>query len=95
MIGEYKSQKEKEIEKLDEKIDKHLDRAAFLGGAGIGTAAASIGLAAAGESTAILSSSVIEALALPFIGGVAAAGIGLIPLGIAAGYGIRKLIKKL
>ena len=95
MIGEYKSQKEKEIEKLDQKIDKHLDRAALLGGTGIGTAAASLGLAAAGSATQIVSSSVIQALALPFIGGVATAGIAIIPLTIAAGYGIRRLIKQL
>ncbi len=93
MIGDYKNQKEEEIKKLDQKIDKHLDRATFLGSAGIGTAAASAGIAAVGEG--ILTSSAIEALAIPFIGGVAAAGIAIIPLTIAAGYGIRKLIKKI
>ena len=32
---------------------------------------------------------------IPFIGGIAATGIAVIPLAIAAGYGIRKLIKKI
>ena len=95
MIKENKSQKEKEIERLDKKMNENLDRATILGGTGIGTAAASIGLVSVGASTEVLSSAAIDALVYPFVGGLVATGIAVIPLAIAAGYGIRKLIKKL
>ena len=91
MIKENKSQKEKEIERLDNKIDENLDKATILAGTGMGTVAATVGLA----STEILSTSALEALFYPFVGGLVATGIAVIPLTIAAGYGIRKLIKKL
>ena len=89
------NKKEEEIQRLDKKIDKHLDVATTVGGAGIGTAASSLGLVYVGATTGILSDSAIGALAIPFIGGIAATGLAVIPLAIAAGYGIRKLIKKI
>ena len=89
------NKKEEEIQRLDKKIDKHLDVAKTVGGAGIGTAAGSLGLVYVGATTGILSDSAIGALAIPFIGGIAATGLAVIPLAIAAGYGIRKLIKKI
>ena len=89
------NKKEEEIQRLDKKIDKHLDVATTVGGAGVGTAAGSLGLAYVGATTGILSDAAVDALAIPFIGGVAATGLAVIPLAIAAGYGIRKLIKKI
>ena len=89
------NKKEEEIQRLDKKIDEHLDVATTVGGAGIGTAAGSLGLVYVVATTGILSYSAIGALAIPFIGGIAATGLAVIPLAIAAGYGIRKLIKKI
>ena len=89
------NKKKEEIQRLDKKIDEHLDIATTVGGAGIGTAASSLGLVYVGATTGILSDSAIGALAIPFIGGIAATGLAVIPLAIAAGYGIRKLIKKI
>ena len=89
------NKKKEEIQRLDKKIDEYLDVATPVGGAGIGTAAGSLSLAYVGATTGILSKAAINALAIPFIGGVAATGIAVIPLAIAAGYGIRKLIKKI
>ena len=85
--------KNKVIQRLNEKINKHLDNATVLGGAGIGTATASFGLAFVGSATQILSTSVIDSLLIPFVGGLAATGLAVIPLTIAAGYGIRKLFQ--
>ena len=92
---ETENEKKKEIQRLDKKIDKHLDIATVVGGAGIGTAAGTFGLACVGGTTGILTNTALEALLIPFIGGVAATGLAVIPLTIAVGYGIRKLIKKL
>ena len=89
------NKKEEEIQRLNKKIDKHLDVATTVGGAGVGTAAGSLGLAYVGATTGILSEAAVGALAIPFIGGIAATGLAVIPLAIAAGYGIRKLIKKI
>ena len=89
------NKKKEEIQRLEKKIDKHLDVATTVGGAGVGTAASSLGLVYVGATTGILSDSAIGALAIPFIGGIAATGLAVIPLAIAAGYGIRKLIKKI
>ena len=89
------NKKKEEIQRLDKKIDKHLDVATTVGGAGVGTVAGSLGLAYVGATTGILSNAAIDALAIPFIGRVAATGLAVIPLAIAAGYGIRKLIKKI
>ena len=89
------NKKEEEIQRLDKKIDKNLDVATTVGGAGVGTVAGTLGLAYVGATTGILSNAAIDALAIPFIGGVAATGLAVIPLAIAAGYGIRKLIKKI
>ena len=89
------NKKKEEIQRLNKKIDKHLDVATTVGGAGVGTAAGSLGLAYVGATTGILSEAAVDALAIPFIGGVAATGLAVIPLAIAAGYGIRKLIKKI
>ena len=89
------NKKKEEIQRLNKKIDKHLDVATTVGGAGVGTAAGSLGLAYVGATTGILSEAAVDALAIPFIGGIAATGLAVIPLAIAAGYGIRKLIKKI
>ena len=90
-----KNEKKKEIERLDKKIDENLDVATVVGGAGIGTAAGSIGLAYIGGFTGALTGAAIDALAIPFITGIAATGLAVIPLAIAAGYGIRKLVKNI
>ena len=92
--NEIKIKKHKEIQRLDEKMNKHLDTATVLGGAGIGTAAGSLGLAIFGGTTEILSDSALHALLYPFVGGLAATGLAVVPLTIAAGYGIRKFFKK-
>ena len=92
--NEIKIKKLKEIQRLDEKMNKHLDVATALGGAGIGTAAGSFGLAFVGVTTEILSNSALDALIYPFVGGLAATGLAIVPLTIAAGYGIRKFFKK-
>ena len=89
------NKKKEEIQRLEKKIDEHLDVATTVGGAGVGTAAGSLGLAYVGATTGILSEAAVDALAIPFIGGIAATGLAVIPLAIAAGYGIRKLIKKI
>ena len=89
------NKKEEEIQRLDKKIDKHLDVATTVGGAGVGTVAGTLGLAYVGATTGILSNAAMDVLMIPFIGGIAATGIAVIPLAIATGYGIRKLIKKI
>ena len=89
------NKKKEEIQRLDKKIDKHLDVATTVGGAGVGTVAGTLGFAYVGTTTGILSNAAIDALAIPYIGGIAATGLAVIPLAIAAGYGIRKLIKKI
>ena len=83
---------DQENKKLDEKIDIHVDRAIRLGGTGIGTSIASLGFAAFCNTFGTLSP-IVNALFYPFIGGLAATGLAAVPLAVAGGYGIKKLIR--
>ena len=92
------NEKKKEIEKLDKKIDENLNATIKLGGAGLGTVAGTFGFAAIADSIGLgilLPSSASTVLGLTVVGGLAATGLAVIPLTIAAGYGIRKLVKNI
>ena len=88
----------KKLKNQIKKIDENLNATIKLGGAGLGTVAGTFGFAAIADSIGLgilLPSSASTVLGLTVVGGLAATGLAVIPLTIAAGYGIRKLVKSI